>query len=492
MMESLKKYGVDIISYLFILLFVYAAISKVMDFETFQVQLGQSPILSAYAGVISYGVIATELIIAGLFIFKRTRLVAYYGGYMLMVAFTVYIYLILNFSDYIPCSCGGILEKMGWTEHLVFNVIFVVFALVGILFLSPFSKKNATSIIVAGIIAIGSMITLFFNSEYIIKQENNFTRRYLPHPIIEQEAINLGANSYYFAGLDAHKIYLGNYTAPLILTSINLDLKDVEKHRIELEQSNFNFRAITIKVFEDEFYVYDGNVPVIFKGCLPNYRAEIVSYNKAYFSQLVPLGNNNFAIKTHSSTLNQQVLGLVNTTTDAVILKNDILQKQLDGVFDSDGQINYDPITTKIVYNYYYRNQFIVMNENLEIQKSLHTIDTIQEARLKVTALKDGTNKMNAPPLLVNKNMNTYHNILFNESNLMGKHESQKQWKQASVIDMYFTDRNYYIGSFYVHHRQGEKLADFLVTDSHFYALIGNELIRYKWAPNVMKQFSIE
>ncbi|MBF0598051.1 hypothetical protein IM532_11475, partial [Faecalibacter sp. WQ 117] len=123
---------------------------------------------------------------------------------------------------------------------------------------------------------------------------------------------------------DAHKIYLGNYTAPLILTSINLDLKDVEKHRIELEQSNFNFRAITIKVFEDEFYVYDGNVPVIFKGCLPNYRAEIVSYNKAYFSQLVPLGNNNFAIKTHSSTLNQQVLGLVNTTTDAVILKNDI------------------------------------------------------------------------------------------------------------------------------------------------------------------------
>ncbi|WP_394368345.1 DoxX family protein, partial [Faecalibacter rhinopitheci] len=274
MRSNFKHITITIISYLFILLFVYAAISKIMDFETFQVQLGQSPILSAYAGVIAYGVIATELIIAGLFIFKRTRLVAYYGGYMLMVAFTVYIYLILNFSDYIPCSCGGILEKMGWTEHLVFNVVFVVFAVVGILFLSPFSKKNATSIIVAGIIAIGSMITLFFNSEYIIKQENNFTRRYLPHPIIEQEAINLGANSYYFAGFDAHKIYLGNYTAPLILTSINLDLKDVEKHRIELEQSNFNFRAITIKVFEDEFYVYDGNVPVIFKGCLPNYRAE--------------------------------------------------------------------------------------------------------------------------------------------------------------------------------------------------------------------------
>jgi hypothetical protein len=36
-----------------IILFTYAAISKLIDFENFQTQLGQSPLLSAYAASIS-------------------------------------------------------------------------------------------------------------------------------------------------------------------------------------------------------------------------------------------------------------------------------------------------------------------------------------------------------------------------------------------------------------------------------------------------------
>jgi hypothetical protein len=49
-----------------------------------------------------------------------------------MTMFSGYIIAILNFSDYVPCSCGGILEKLGWTEHLAFNIAFMVLAVVGI------------------------------------------------------------------------------------------------------------------------------------------------------------------------------------------------------------------------------------------------------------------------------------------------------------------------------------------------------------------------
>jgi len=38
-----------------------------------------------------------------------------------MTAFTVYIFLILNYSPFVPCSCGGVLEDLGWWEHLWFN-----------------------------------------------------------------------------------------------------------------------------------------------------------------------------------------------------------------------------------------------------------------------------------------------------------------------------------------------------------------------------------
>jgi len=111
---------------MYILLFVYAAVSKFLDFENFNVQLGQSPLLSPLATYIAYGIPLIELFIALLLLkgsYKRLGLLLSYG---LMVLFTLYIFIILHYSYYVPCSCGGILEKMGWEEHLWFNIVFVI------------------------------------------------------------------------------------------------------------------------------------------------------------------------------------------------------------------------------------------------------------------------------------------------------------------------------------------------------------------------------
>ncbi|HAR73947.1 MAG TPA: hypothetical protein DCR77_11145, partial [Flavobacteriaceae bacterium] len=121
-----------LICYLFIVLFIYAAVSKLMDFETFQTQLGQSPLLASYAIPISYGVIIIELVTAVLLMFDRYRIIALQISLLLMVMFTTYIVIILHFTAFTPCSCGGVLEKMGWTEHLIFNGVFVGLALIGI------------------------------------------------------------------------------------------------------------------------------------------------------------------------------------------------------------------------------------------------------------------------------------------------------------------------------------------------------------------------
>lgn len=107
----------------FILLFVYAATSKLIDFENFQVQVAQSPLLSAFATPIAYGVVLGELMIASMLCFSKSRTLGLYLFIGFMTAFSVYIYLILHYSPFVPCSCGGILEAMGWREHLWFNVV---------------------------------------------------------------------------------------------------------------------------------------------------------------------------------------------------------------------------------------------------------------------------------------------------------------------------------------------------------------------------------
>src|SRR5690606_37084844 len=126
----------EIISMLFILLFVYAAVNKLWELENFRIQLGQSPMLTSMGDWAAWTVPTIELVIAGMFIVPRLRLMALYAAFSLMTMFTAYIYIILNYSPYVPCSCGGILEKMGWREHLIFNSVFVLLALTGVLILS--------------------------------------------------------------------------------------------------------------------------------------------------------------------------------------------------------------------------------------------------------------------------------------------------------------------------------------------------------------------
>lgn len=142
-----KQIIIEVISFLFILLFVYAALMKLMDVEKFQVQLGQSPLLMAFAKPVSWVVPITELVIAGMLIFSRFRLVGMYAAFTMMVMFTVYIIVILTYAQHVPCSCGGILEDMGWTEHLIFNIGFLLLSIVGIVFLNKKETDQQTLMI---------------------------------------------------------------------------------------------------------------------------------------------------------------------------------------------------------------------------------------------------------------------------------------------------------------------------------------------------------
>jgi hypothetical protein len=136
-----KSIGVDFICGLFMLLFVYAACSKLLDYQKFVVQLDKSPMLAPYAHLVSWAIPSLELSIAGLLLFKRFQQLALYAAFSLMVIFSAYIVVILNLSEYIPCSCGGILENMNWTQHLYFNLAFVLLGVIGVL-VYPKSGKD--------------------------------------------------------------------------------------------------------------------------------------------------------------------------------------------------------------------------------------------------------------------------------------------------------------------------------------------------------------
>jgi hypothetical protein len=131
--QSFIKYFIDIVSLILIFLFVYAAASKLLDYQRFLLQLGQSPILTHFANWIVWVIPGLEIIISALLAFPVYRILGLYASFSLMTLFTAYIIAITRFSDYIPCSCGGLLQHMNWNQHLIFNLLFVVLILVCIL-----------------------------------------------------------------------------------------------------------------------------------------------------------------------------------------------------------------------------------------------------------------------------------------------------------------------------------------------------------------------
>lgn len=128
----IRKIITTIVSLLLVTLFTYAAVSKLIDYEKFRFQLGRSPFISEYTSLISWAIPSVELIIASLLIVDKSRIIGLYLSFALMLLFTGYIYAMLHFSYFIPCSCGGVLASMSWNQHLVFNAVFTLLPLLAI------------------------------------------------------------------------------------------------------------------------------------------------------------------------------------------------------------------------------------------------------------------------------------------------------------------------------------------------------------------------
>jgi len=492
MIGFVKKYFVKTVSILLALLFIYAAASKLLDFEAFQVQLAQSPLLSAYAGIISYSILIIEFAVAILLLIPNTNKLGLYASIGLMASFTLYIYLILNYSDFVPCSCGGILEKLGWTEHLIFNIFFLVLSLIALFGLVKKRGRSglkelglgALIIFISGLV----VVALFRSSEHIIKNENNFTRRFLPHPLLIEKTKDLKVNSFYLAGIEERLIYLGNISAPLIVTTIDTSFNVFMQNRTIIDRKDFNFRNVKLQIRKPYFYLYDGTVPIIYRGSLGDSVARILSYNDAFFNQMVILDSMRFAIRTQRGSDRRYSLALLDLNqSPKVKLKSDVLQGQIDGVFDVDGSLISNDGATKLVYTYVYRNQFIVMDSTMKIENRFQTIDTTTHAKITITKLSDGSKKMGAPPFTVNKRSVIAGKFLFNESNLKGQYETSESWRTSSIIDVYNIERQQYIGSFYINHKKDEALSSWLVSGNYLYAIVGNELRRYKIRKDAFK-----
>ncbi len=135
-------------------LFIYTGTNKLIEYFTdgnFAFQLGRSPYMERWVNFIAIPLPLFELLIVVLLIIPRTRLTGLYASFFLMSVFTGYVWLMIHESYSLPCACGGILQRLSWPGHLIFNSCFVAWTYLGIVVQVMEQKKETGTILQAQI-----------------------------------------------------------------------------------------------------------------------------------------------------------------------------------------------------------------------------------------------------------------------------------------------------------------------------------------------------
>lgn len=468
------------ISSFFILLFVYASVSKLTDFEMFQVQLAQSPMFGNYSNYVSYMTIASELFIVLLLFSKKFQLFGLYASLGLMSAFTVYIYLILNYSDSIPCSCGGVLENMDWNTHLIFNMSCVVLAIIAIFATASKNKKIEAGFSTLVIVLPMLLVIIIFYS-HINDNQGNFTRKILTPLSEEKKTLELPANNYYFAGHHGDSLFLANHKTPLLISTIVPDFKLVKVDTIILDNYNYKFVSVTINVLYPYFSVSDGKVPFIFEGKMPSLLAYDTRINRLYFSRLYMLAPQQYVFKTMLVKTKQSELGILNTASKKYHINENVLLAKSDGVFDTDGNIAIDHENKGIFYTQLYRSEVTSTDFNLGNIHRKETIDSLSDTNIQTKTLKNGQTKLLRSPSEINRMQSVDDGRLYNLSKIRAKNESYRDFRKNDIIDVYDVRTKKYSYSFYIKNEERIRIKGILATKHYLYVLSGNNITRYSF-----------
>lgn len=343
-------------------------------------------------------------------------------------------------------------------------------------------RKTLKKLLVSVLLSTGAVLVYYlYGRSMSAVPYGGFSRNFVASPLLSSQAYDLGYNSFYIAGISDGHIYLGNYTAPLHMLVIDSTLEEKKDLLLSLPGIDTWRGPIEIKVDSPYFHVFNGIEPFVYRGTLASQTSVALAKNDSiFFKAGEPLDGTAYVFKAESVLDHKDIIVKRDFKKKILSVHDNVLEKQIDGSFCTDGMLHYSKHHASIVYVYYYRNEFIVADTSLTDIVRLHTIDTIRKARLKVGLINNGRTKtLAAPPFVVNKRSSVYGNLLFIQSNVRANNEKPLVFKNNPVIDVYDLPTGDYLSSFYIPQYEGIRMDAFHVHKSTIVALHDRHLIIY-------------
>lgn len=319
-------------------------------------------------------------------------------------------------------------------------------------------------------------------------QRNGFTRNIRPRAATLKNTLELKYPAYYIAGHAGQHIYLGNYSASLHLMAVNQNLKDTQQLTLKVAAGErYAWKLARVMVDSPAIYMAEGNTPALYRGRLDDLHMNRFLPQSCFFNTLQNISPTSFISRSiHIDSLGNRrsILAKVKTDSPYVKLGKDIIKKQVDGIFCTDGTMDYDRQTGKLVYLYHYRNEFVTLDTNLHTIYTGHTLDTNTRAKIKVADMSTGESKFSAPPTYVNNMARIADNRIYILSSLVADNEDRQIRSHNEIIDVFALDTGKYIYSLYIPFEGKERITDFIIKGDQLFALYDHTLNAYSILTN--------
>ncbi len=320
-------------------------------------------------------------------------------------------------------------------------------------------KLKIFSGLIFGCVLAVIILILLAGTHDISKQD--FIRRF-SQDIIQKGAEIKVEEDPYVAGLTTQNLYIGNLKHGVSL--LQVDLRNMDCERIRIQIQGVELLHPHIRIDSPNFYVSDGHEAALYTGALENWIASRSHRHLVPFIDAQVISPNSSVLRAINNR-NENAIVKISDIAPHQTISNNVLINQNDGLYSKAGALHYSRFMDKIIYVYYFRNEYILLDSMVNLYAKGKTIDSVSVAKVNVLQLADDTYTLAAPLQMVNRCSFVFRDYLFICSAIMGSNDEEQIFLSSNTIDVYhLTDLRYQM-SFRVPDYEDQKLKSFFIQE---------------------------
>ncbi|SHL88391.1 hypothetical protein [Chitinophaga sp. CF418] len=336
-------------------------------------------------------------------------------------------------------------------------------------------------VLLTTIVVLGFIFTIVRTSRQPYEKKHGFNRTFrsgnhlqlIKKITMEYPLYLAGYNNsnIYFHSDDPHIIAYTD-TAFSTIATISLSIDSAVGHQLA--------NAFSTHVRYPEAFIFAYNMAAIFVYNLQSGRHTVI-HTPSNYSNAVQISDSTFILKYFTGNSTDQSFCKLNVYTKQ-LTKTELLTEDLS----SSGILLYNDRNASCYFIHHYNNRIAVFDTAFHAISSNHTIDTFTQSQIQyLSMIKTGSSdilyKPNGTRMLINYLSQLHGGRLYINSLIKADNETLLTDQSETVIDIYSTNTDNYLESFYIPVPHNQHLKSFRIFDSKILATYTNHLALYKF-----------